>query len=65
MDRFFVSYNFEDEIFLHSPIPNPVIKQAIPRRAASMKQDVSHYFVTFFIEKKKLTFYCMIRKLKD
>ncbi|CAO0796704.1 unnamed protein product [Mucor circinelloides] len=41
MDRFFVSYNFEQDMFLHSSmsIPNPLVRQPSSRRFALMKHD--------------------------
>ncbi|KAI8643382.1 hypothetical protein BD408DRAFT_364828 [Parasitella parasitica] len=41
MDRFFVSYNFEEDMFSHSsmPIPNPLVRQSSSRRFSLMKHD--------------------------
>lgn len=41
MDRFFVSYNFEQDMFLHPSmsIPNPSIRQPSSRRFALVKHD--------------------------
>ncbi|CEP19665.1 hypothetical protein [Parasitella parasitica] len=41
MDRFFVSYNFDQDMFLHSSmsIPNPLVRHSSSRRFALMKHD--------------------------
>lgn len=41
MDRFFVSYNFEEDMFLHSVVNLP-IRQLNSRRVSLMKYDVSY-----------------------
>jgi hypothetical protein len=62
MDRFFVSYNFEEDMFAHpnQPVPNPIYRQPSVKRAALMKYDVillllpSLLFLTLFIGNKNV-----------
>ena len=41
MDRFFVSYNFEEDMFppLSTPVPNLLVRQISSRRFALMKNE--------------------------